>query len=347
MRFYRGTHRYYCGIDLHARTMYLCLMDQQGTILIHEGIACEPEAFLRLIQPYREDLVVCAECIFCWYWLADLCAAQGIHFVLAHALYLKAIYGAKSKNDPVDSEKLCTLLRGGAIPQAYVYPPRLRAARDLMRRRLFFTRKRAELLSHIENTFHQYNLAKPVSALSSPAQRAHVADHFRDPVVRASVEADLALCSAYDERINALEKLIEQHARAHAPSALTLLRTIPGVGAILGLTILYEIDTIERFPRVQDFSSYCRLIKPEHSSDGKRVGSGGAKIGSAHLKWAFSEAAVGFLHRNPRGQAHIKRLRKRYGKGKALGILAARLGRATYFMLKEKRAFDMDRFLAA
>ena len=344
MRFYRGNHQYYCGIDLHARTMYLCVMDQHGTILLHERVACEPQAFLRQIHPYGADLVVCAECIFCWYWLADLCAQHGIQFVLAHALYLKAIHGAKSKNDVVDSEKLCTLLRGGVIPQAYVYPPRLRATRDLLRRRLFFTRKRAELFCHIENTFHQYNLTRPAGGMRSPKHRASLVAAFTDPVVRATIEADLALCAALDERIKALEKTVEQQARGQEPSALAVLRTIPGVGPILGLTILYEIDTIKRFPRVQDFSSYCRLIKPEHSSDGKRLGTGGARIGSAHLKWAFSEAAVGFLHRNPRGQAHIKRLRKRYGKGKALSILAARLGRATYFMLKDRRVFDMDRF---
>lgn len=225
-----------------------------------------------------------------------------------------------------------------------MYPPRLRATRDLMRRRLYFVRKRAELFAHIENTFHQYNLTKPGGALSAPKQRTGVAACFPDPMVRASVSADLQLCDTYDLLIKELEKRILQQARVHDPQALQLLDTIPGVGDILALTILYEIDTSERFPRVQDFSSYCRLVKPEQRSAGKKLGTSGGKIGSAHLKWAFSEAAVCFLHRNPRGQAHIKRLRKRYGRGKALSILAARLGRATFFILKQKRAFDLDRF---
>ena len=95
---------------------------------------------------------------------------------------------------------------------------------------------------------------------------------------------------------------------------------------------------------MQRFSSYCRLVKPEHRSAGKRVGSGGAKIGNAHLKWAFSEAAVLFLRDNARGQAHLKRLTRRHGKGKALSILAARIGRATYFMLKNREDFDIERF---
>ena len=97
MRFYRGNHRYYCGIDLHARTMYLCLTDDRGTTLLHESLPCKPAAFLAAVQPCMDDLVVTAECIFCWYWLADLCQQHSIKFVLAHALYLKAIHGGKTK----------------------------------------------------------------------------------------------------------------------------------------------------------------------------------------------------------------------------------------------------------
>jgi len=344
MRFYRGTHHHYCGVDLHARTMYLCLTDHRGTVLLHERIDCTPEAFLEAVEPYRDDLVVCAECIFCWYWLADLCAEHGITFILAHALYLKAIHGARTKNDRVDSEKLVVLLRGGVIPQAYVYPPEMRATRDLLRRRLFFTRKRGELLSHVRTTFHQYNLPAPKGTLLTQKSREQVPAHFDDPIVRTSVEADLELCTAYDGIIRTLEKTVDQQAMSHDAHSLHLLRTTPGIGKILGLTILYEIHTIDRFPRVQNFSSYARLVKAPKESAGKRLGTSGSKIGNAHLKWAYSEAAVCFLHNNPRGKQHIKRLRRRYGKGKALSILAARLGRATYFMLKQKRAFDMDRF---
>jgi hypothetical protein len=98
MRFYTGQHRYYCGIDLHARTMYLCILDHEsGKIVLHRNVRCEPGLFLQAIKPYRGDLVVGVECIFCWYWLADLCTREGIPFVLGHALYMKAIHGGKAK----------------------------------------------------------------------------------------------------------------------------------------------------------------------------------------------------------------------------------------------------------
>jgi transposase len=87
-------------------------------------------------------------------------------------------------------------------------------------------------------------------------------------------------------------------------------------------------------------------VKCEHSSAGKKLGTGGAKIGNVHLKWAFSEAAVLFLRCNPQGQKHLRRLAGKHGKAKALSILAAKLGRAVYLMLSKDRVFEMERFLA-
>ena len=134
------------------------MLNQEGEILLHQNMKAGPEPFLQAIAPYREDLVVCGECIFTWYGLADLCAREGIPFVLGHALSRKAIHGGKAKNDKIDSHKIAVLLRGGMLPQAYVYPADMRATRDLLRRRMHLMRKRAELLAHLHNTKSQYNL---------------------------------------------------------------------------------------------------------------------------------------------------------------------------------------------
>jgi transposase len=134
MRFYNQQHRFYCGIDLHASTMYLCILDHAGQIVFHKDLPTDRDAFLEAIAPYRVDLVVCCECLFCWYWLADLCHAENIPFVLGHALYMRAIYGAKTKDDKIDSEKIARLLRGGNLPFGYAYPKGLRETRDLLRR---------------------------------------------------------------------------------------------------------------------------------------------------------------------------------------------------------------------
>ena len=345
MRFYTKQHQFYCGVDLHARSMYICILDQAGQILLHRNLPAEPDAFLEAIKPYREDIVVCAECMFSWYWLADLCGGENIPFVLGHALYMKAIHGGKAKNDKIDSRKIAALLKAGLIPQAYVYPPEMRATRDLLRRRHYLMRRRADLLGHIQNTNAQYNLPEFGRKIAYKTHRTGVAEQFSDPDVSMSVSADLELIDHYDQLMKRLELFILKNARHHDPQALYLLKTVPGIGMILSLAILYEVHDVSRFPTVGDFASYSRLVACAKESAGKHYGTSGRKIGNIHLKWAFSEAAVIFLRANPLGMKYKQRLEHRYGKSKALSILAHRLGRAVYFMLTRERAFDMKQFL--
>jgi transposase len=344
MRFYTRQHKYYCGIDLHVRVMYLCILDQAGTILLHRNMKACPDRFLSAIAPYREDLVVCVECMFTWYWLADLCARENIAFVVGHALYMRAIHGAKAKNDKIDSRKIAGLLRGGTIPQSYVYPAKTRSARDLLRRRTYFVRKRAELGTHVHNTRSQANLSPHGKKLRSRDDREGVDEGIGDPAVLKSLEADLMTMEFYDRLIRDLERGLVRYAKVHDPETFKRLQTVPGIGKILAMIMLYEIHDILRFPRVQDFVSYARLVKCAAESAGKRLGTSGAKIGNAHLKWAFSEAAVLSLN-NGDVKKRFARLEKKHGKGKALSILAHKLGRAVYFMMKKKEGFEMKAFL--
>jgi transposase len=347
MQFYTKQHQTYCGIDLHARTMYVCILNQAGEILVHQNMKASPDMLLRTIAPYRDDIVVAVECIFTWYWLADLCAQQGIPFVLGHALYMKAIHGGKAKNDTIDAQKIAVLLRGGMLPQAYVYPAEMRATRDLLRRRMHFMRKRAELLTHVQNTNSQYNLPEIGRKIAYKTNRDGVAERFAEPAVQKSIEVDLALIGHYDELLRDVELSILKAAKQRNSNTLYLLRTVPGIGEILSLVLLYEIHDIQRFPRVQDFVSYCRLVKCAKESAGKRYGTSGTKIGNAYLTWAFSEAAVLFLRANPAGQKYLGRLEKKHGKGKALTVLAHKLARAVYYMLKRDTAFEMHKFLTS
>jgi transposase len=345
MRYYTGQHQYYCGVDLHTRNMYLCIVNHADEILLHREIPTKAHLFLEKLAPYREDVVVSVECIFTWYWLADLCAAEKIPFVLGHALYMKAIHGAKTKNDRIDSKKIAKLLRAGLIPMAYVYPKPMRSTRDLLRRRMHFVRERAELLTHIQQTNYQYNLPTIGKTLRYKSNRGGVAERFEDESARKTVEVDLALIASYDTIINQLEWHLVRSAKAHDPSALHLLLSIPGIGKILSLVILYEIQDVTRFPNVQNFTSYARLIRPKKTSNGKCYGTGNGKIGNSYLKWAFGEAVVLFLRETREVSPLIRRLERKYGKDKAKGILAHRLGRTVYYMLKNKQVFDIKKFV--
>jgi len=223
----------------------------------------------------------------------------------------------------------------------------MRATRDLLRRRCHFMRKRAELITHIQNTASQCLLPRFGKKIAYRGNRTDLAEHFTDPEVRKSIETNLALLDHYDRLLTELELHLTRSAKVHDANAFYRLRSVPGIGQILALVLLYEIHDIQRFPRVQDFASYCRLVKCAKESDGKHYGYSGAKIGNAHLKWAFSEAAVLCLRRNPAAQQYVARLAQKHGKGKALTILAHKLARAVYFMLSRGHAFDATKFFPA
>jgi transposase len=348
MRFYNQQHRFYCGVDLHARTISLHILDAAGRSVVVQTIAASSQAFLDAIAPYRDGLVVGCECMFAWYWLADVCAEQKIPFVLGHALYLKAIHGGKSKNDQIDAAKLARLLRGGAFPQAYVYPKGMRETRDLLRRRTFLVRQRSHLLAHLVNTNSQYNLP-PLSQKLCYARNRKDLDlpaRFADPSVQRSVQTDLALTDALDEQIAELELYLTRTAKIDDPQAYHRLLTIPGVGKVLALVFLYEIHDVKRFEEVGQFLSYARLVRCEHESAGKKKGSGGKRIGNPHLKWAFGEAACLLVRTSEQAKKWLARREKKHGKARALGALSAKLGRAVYHLLRKKEAFDINRFFA-
>ena len=197
---------------------------------------------------------------------------------------MKAIHGAKAKSDRIDSKKIAVLVRGGLMPVAYAYPADMRATRDLMRRRLLFVRQRGSLLAHIQITHHQYNVDPPGKRITYRSNREGLGEGFEDSSVRHSIAADLALADHYEVTIGEPELAVLRQARIHDPNALALLTSVPGIGKVLALTILYEIHDISRLPSVRDFASYSRLVKCERSSAGKSLGSGGNKIGLEPLR---------------------------------------------------------------
>lgn len=351
MKYYTSTTQFNCGIDLHARQMYVCLMDRQGKKLVHTNIKNNDfEYFLKLVGPYRHDLTVCAECMFGWYWLADACQAAGLPFVLAHALYLKAIHGGKNKNDRIDSEKIAHLLRSNLIPPAYVYPAAQRPLRALLRQRLYFVWRRSELLARI----HSHQLAHN---RIPPKQTRRVRDSWEQQVLAAEPEPlrqlalknDLAMIKHFDTQIFALEEELQRQAKKSAAREYALLQTVPGIGENLGMTILCEIGQITRFPTVKDFLSYCRLVKGTVASAGKIKGLRGAKLGNPYLRWAFGEAAVIAKRDHAVIGPLAQRLEARMNgnKFKANTVVAIKLARAVYYMLKSKTVFAPDRLVAA
>ncbi len=347
MKFYNRQHQFYCGIDLHANSMHVCVVDHSGNKLLHRNFNTKkPEKFLIALQPFdQSDLIIGCESTFNWYWLADLCHQQNLSFLLGHALYLKAIHGGKTKSDRIDSEKLAMLLRGGNFPTSYVYPKDMRGTRDLLRRRCNIVRRRSATIVHVQMVNHQQNLPAFPKSISYKTNRVGIPERFEGDSVQRMMELDVDLIDFYDEQIKKLDLYLEQNAKIDDPDTFFRLMSIPGVGRILAMTFLYEIHDIRRFPKVGDFLSYARLVKGTNSSAGKQYKPTGAKIGNPHLKWGFSEAVTLLKRECPEAKAFAERIEKKHSKARANTLLAIKLGRAVYWMWTRKTAFDPQAFL--
>ena len=215
------------------------------------------------------------------------------------------------------------------------YANRSEAVRDLLRRRRMLVRFRSEVLAHIKLTHHQYNAAVFEKNINKPGNRAALAELFADPAVAKNIQVDLEVADAMHAQIVRLENHLIRHAKSFDPRTYHRLQTVPGIGQVLALTILYEIGDISRFPTVQSFCSYARLVKCPNESAGKLYSYGGQKMGNAHLKWAFSEVTALFMRESAQAKDFVAKHEKKYGKGKAMSILAQRLGRCRLDLLLE------------
>ena len=230
MNFYNNLHPYYCGIDLHARILYVCILDQAGQTCVHKQISDSPDQLKQLLEPYLGNIVVGVECMHCWYWVSDFCEELGVDFILGHALYMKAIHGGKAKNDRIDSFKIANLIRGGNFPLAYVYPKEMRATRDLLRRRTKIVRHGAHLKAHVSNTTSQYNLPNHKVNLKNVSAREQLKVAFPDPVVQRNIDLDMAVLDCYAKELSKIECFLEQQAKQHNPVHWHLLKSISGIG---------------------------------------------------------------------------------------------------------------------
>jgi len=278
--------RYFCGVDLHAKSLYLKILNREGRILYKRNMPNNFDHFKQILTPFLPDIAVGVESTFNYYWLYDGCVEAGIPFYLGHAAYMKAIAGNKHKNDPLDAESIAHLMRSNLFPQAYPYPGEMRAVRDLLRRRHRLVRHRSEAYTHVQLLLRQQGICdfhgRDVKCVSGKQQ---ILNSLSDPDVYYLVNSDIQLIGHLDKLLRDIEKQITDRANHHHRTDYNLLKSVTGVGDMLALSILYETHDINRFPSAGNYSSYCRVIRAQRTSAGKNQYGGNPKMGNPYLKW--------------------------------------------------------------
>lgn len=328
---------FYCGIDLGARASHVCVSNQQLSRLVDQKVPNDLQRIISLLEPYQADLQIVVESTFNWYWLVDGLRAAGFNVCLAHSLGLHLITGAKVKTDRRDAFSLAKLLLAGVIPEAYIYPAQTRPVRDLLRRRASLVQKRAEEYGSLRRLLLRHGIWSGAESEIKHADEADLQAWFTHPLVRMHAQQELQRIALYSEQVTELESLIL--AQAEPLDAYHRLQTIPGVGIILALTILYEVGEINRFESVRAFSSYCRVV-PGIAQSGAVTRRGRAsKQGNHYLKWALSQAAVHAVRCYPKiRRSYERQWRRHRGRGRkmiAYNIIAHKLAQAVYHVLRE------------
>ncbi len=347
MEMYQCKHDYVCGIDLHSKMTYLCIINKQKQVLVHKPIPNQDtKSFESILKPYRGKIVIVSEACFPYYWVADFAEDRNIDFQLGHPLYMKHIHGGKSKNDRIDSKKIALLTMNNYLPMAHTCSREIRHLRDLMRSRLRFIQERSSYQTRVKIQGYQANIQFMKNALTSESNLEEIPDAFENEDQCFNVEMNIRTIAHFTKETKIVIKYIKKRMQSINNIDFTLLKNIRGIGNIIALTILLELDSIDRFANGKKLASYSRVVKCSHESAGKKLGFGNSKIGNPHLRYAFGEAAIHMAKNIPKVKEWLENLAKRVGKGKALGALAHKISRAVFHILKTKEKFELDKFLS-
>ena len=330
----------YGGIDLHSNNCVIVVIDDQDRVVEEKRLPNHLDGIVARLAPYQAELSgLVVESTYNWYWLVDGLMEAGYPVHLANTAAIQQYDGLKHSNDFTDAQWLAHLLRLGILPEGYIYPKEERGVRDLLRKRMQLVQQRTSNLLSIQTQTarhlgHTWS-ANRIKQLSSE----DLNDLIVDSHVALAITSNLNVMTCLSQQISQLEKVIK--AQTKLKPTFELLRTVSGIGDILGLTIMLETGDITRFKSAGNFASYCRCVGSERLSNGKRKGRGNTKNGNKYLAWAFVEAANFAVRYNPLIKSYYQRKAAKTNSIVATKTVAHKLARACYFILRDQVPFDV------
>jgi transposase len=333
----------YAAFDLHATNSYLAIIDGEGVPVFKGRLRNEWEILRSALGPYEEGIEgVVVESTFNWYWLVDSLMEAGYQVHLANPCAIQKYRGLKHCDDNSDAVWLAEMLRLGLLPEGYVYPREDRPVRDLLRKRMHLVKLRTSLIISLKNI-----ISRNGGHVSTHRIKQLTCDHVSpvlggDEALALSGRVSKETIDYLTGQIRRVEKVVER--KAELKEEYACLMTIPGVGKILSLTIMLETGSIDRFPAVGNYASYCRKVPTQWTSNGKRKGVANKKNGNKYLAWAFSEAAEMGRRFDPTLRAYYNRKAARTNFMTAHSTVAHKLARAAYYIMRDRIAFDRKKF---
>ena len=329
----------YAGLDLHSRSTFVGILDQDFNHIFKKRMPNDLQRILADLEPFKKKLKgLVVESTYNWYWLVDGLMDAGFENVcLANPSAIKQYEGIKHTDDQYDAFFLAQLLILGILPQGYIYPKKDRAVRDLARKRMFLTQQKTSNLVSLQSLVER-NCAHRLSASRIRSLQVEELEKLlSDKHLFFNARANLETVQFLTGQIRQIEKAIVQQIKPRP--GFELLRTVPGIGPILAMTIMLEAGDIRRFAKVGNFASYCRCVSSQRFSAGKLKGSGNRKNGNRYLSWAFVEAAHMARRFSDRFRRYYDRKSSQTNTCVATKALSNKLARICYYILRDQVPF--------
>ena len=332
----------YCGIDLHSNNSVVVILDEADKVIYQKKLNNDLNMILKQLSVYRDRITAIAiESTFNWYWLVDGLMDAGHTVKLVNTAAVQIYSGLKHSDDEDDARWLAHLLRLGILPTGFIYPREERAVRDLLRKRSQLVRQSTTNILSLQNILAR-NTAHSLSSYRIKKLDDERAEQLiDDPNITLALKSNLNVIRCLQNAINEIETTVLQQTRIR--NEFKQLITVSGIGEILGLTIMLESGDMSRFAKVGNFSSYCRCVKSERLSNGKKKGEGNRKNGNKYLAWAFIEAANFAIRYNDKVKAFYQKKKSKTNGIIATKAVANKLARACYHILKDQVPFDVNK----
>lgn len=336
----------YAGIDLHSNNSYLAIINEGDRRQYQKRLPNQSDVILAELEPYRQNLAgIVVESTFNWYWLVDVLMDNGYQVHLANPAGIQKDKGLKYSGDKHDAFWLARLLRLGILAEGYIYPRKWRPVRDLLRKRRHLVHLRTSLINSLQGIINRNCGCRLNSNKIKQLKENHIAPllaNQEDLALSGTVSKD---CIDFLSRqIREVEVAVKNKVELHKSYAG--LQTIPGIGRTLSLTIMLETGDIGRFAKVGNYSSYCRKVPTNWTSNGRKKGRGNGKNGNKYLAWAFSEGAEMFRRYDQSARSFYNRKATRTNFMVAHTALAHKLCRAAYFIIRDGVEYDPGKLFA-
>ncbi len=335
----------YCGIDLHSNNSVIVILDEADKVIYQKKLNNDLDIILHQLSVFADDIVAIAiESTFNWYWLVDGLQAAGYQVKLVNTAAVQIYSGLKFTDDKHDARWLAHLLRLNILPTGYIYPKEERAVRDLLRKRSQLVQQSTTNILSAQNILTR-NAAPSLSVYNiKKIQDEQVAALSDDANIVLALKSNITVIRCLQTAIKEIEACVLNQVRLR--QEFQQLLSVSGIGPILGLTIMLESGDMNRFAKVGNYASYCRCVKSERLSNGKKKGENNRKNGNKYLAWAFIEAANFAVRYNDKIKAFYQKKKSKTNGIIAIKAVAHKLARACYHIIKNQVPFDVNKAFA-